>query len=99
MEENLTKIIPLRHAKLLSPLTIPIENDQIFKEALATLKKYEKIVKKEIYMVVSYVPPLDYKLTKLANYLDDGKNVTQNVFTTNFIYLNGLKRQEELVKR
>ncbi|CAE17771.1 Acyl_transf_3 domain-containing protein [Caenorhabditis elegans] len=88
-----------RPDKLRRPLTEPLEKDDIFKEALATLRKYENNVKKKIYLLESYTPPTNLKLSTFAKILEDGKNVTQSLYKVDFSYLNGLRRQEELVKK
>lgn len=66
-----------RPDKLRRPLEGPVEQDEIFKEALETLRKYELNVKKKIYLLGSYTPPKSPTLTKFSQMLKDGKNVTQ----------------------
>ncbi|CAL2041216.1 unnamed protein product [Caenorhabditis brenneri] len=88
-----------RPDKLRRPLNGPVENDDIFKEALTTLRKYENNVKRKIYILESYTPPTNLPLSKFAKLLEDGKKVNQSLFKVDYSYLNGLHRQEELVKK
>ncbi|EGT41401.1 hypothetical protein CAEBREN_01182 [Caenorhabditis brenneri] len=88
-----------RPDKLRRPLNGPVENDDIFKEALTTLRKYENNVKRKIYILESYTPPTNLPLSKFAKLLEDGKTVNQSLFKVDYSYLNGLHRQEELVKK
>lgn len=66
-----------RPDKLRRPLRGGVEQDEIFKEALATLRKYELNVKRKIYILGSYTPPKSPSLTKFAQMLEDGVKVTQ----------------------
>ncbi|CAL2041217.1 unnamed protein product [Caenorhabditis brenneri] len=88
-----------RPDKLRLPIKEPIETDAIFKEALETLRKFEKIAKHKIYMMGSYTPPLKPRLAQFAEMLEKRENVTQATFEVDRTYLNGVRRQEELVKR
>ncbi|UMM30157.1 hypothetical protein L5515_012155 [Caenorhabditis briggsae] len=88
-----------RPDKLRRPITGDVENDDIFKEALATLRQYENNVKKKIYMLESYTPPTNLPLSKFAKMLEKGDNVSQKLFKIDHTYLNGMQRQEALVKK
>ena len=76
-----------------------MEKDEIFREALATLRKYENNVKKKIYMLESYTPSTNLPLSKFAQMLEEGKKVKQSLYKLDLSYLNALQRQEELVKK
>ncbi|KAF1758473.1 hypothetical protein GCK72_014931 [Caenorhabditis remanei] len=88
-----------RQDKLRRPIKGPVEKDEIFREALATLRKYENNVKKKIYMLESYTPSTNLPLSKFAQMLEEGKKVKQSLYKLDLSYLNALQRQEELVKK
>ncbi|EGT38692.1 hypothetical protein CAEBREN_28742 [Caenorhabditis brenneri] len=77
-----------RPDKLRRPLNGPVENDDIFKEALTTLRKYENNVKRKIYI-------LHHTLLPPSSII----KVCESLFKVDYSYLNGLHRQEELVKK
>ncbi|PAV61961.1 hypothetical protein WR25_23215 isoform A [Diploscapter pachys] len=82
------------------PIEDPIKilDDQILKEAVQRLKKYEELAKYHVFIVGTIPTPIDYFLTKYTDKIDKKQNVTSSEFIKDKSYLNGIKRNLELGK-
>ncbi|CAB3406798.1 unnamed protein product [Caenorhabditis bovis] len=89
----------LVHDQLISPLSGNITEDRVYQEALKTLRIYETMIKKRIYLLDSVTIPKSPNLSKYAERLEAGESVKQNDFVVDMSYKNGRRRLRELVKR